>query len=212
MPGRQYYLIDSTRINVELVPGCTVLGERGSMPELPLQRRLRERPLSFRMSRLRPDSITLRRTVHADVPRMYAIGIDQASNTLAGTKPRTWPEFEARWNEILADVDATATRVTPRVILVDGDFVGSVNIFPQDDRDSIGYWIARDHWGRGIATRAVALILEDFTLRPLYASAAATNAPSIRVLTKNGFEIVSRVQTPETIRTVQRETVTLVLR
>lgn len=55
-------------------------------------------------------------------------------------------------------------------------------------------------------------MLGEFTRRPLDATTAGHNYPSIRVLQKNGFEIVSRRMTPETARTVQRETVTLVLK
>jgi RimJ/RimL family protein N-acetyltransferase len=98
------------------------------------------------------------------------------------------------------------------VIEAAGDVVGSVNISPNEGRDSLGYWIAREHWGRGIATRAVALMLEEFARRPLYATTAAHNLPSLRVLQKNGFEVIDRVHTPPTSRTVERETVTLVLR
>lgn len=156
--------------------------------------------------------ILLRRTIATDIPVMYAFGLDPISNELAGAKPREWPAFQARWAEILADPDGAATRVTPRVILVDGVVVGSVNIFPQDGLDSLGYWIAREHWGRGIASRAVALLLSEFTLRPLYATAAGNNHPSIRVLQKNNFAMVSRCFTPETDRSVARETVTFVLK
>jgi len=142
---------------------------------------------------------------------LHAFELDEASNELAGTKPRDWPTFQVRWAEILADPDGTAVGVTPRVILADGVFVGSVNISTHDGLDSIGYWIAREHWGRGIATVAVDLMLSEFTRRPLYATAARHNHPSIRVLKKNRFEILSRRTTSETARTVQRETVTLVL-
>lgn len=159
-----------------------------------------------------PQKIRLRRTTEADVRMLHALELDEASNKLAGTKPRDWPTFQARWAEILADVDGSATGVTPRVILADGVLVGAVNISPQDGYDSIGYWIGREHWGRGIATCAVALMLSEFTRRPLYATAAGHNHPSIRVLEKNGFEIVSRSVTPETARTVQRETVRLMLK
>ncbi len=159
-----------------------------------------------------PTEIRLRRTTAADVRMLHAFELDGPSNELAGTKPRDWSTFHARWTEILADLDGTATGVTPRVILADGVVVGAVNIAPHDGSDSIGYWIAREHWGRGIATRAVALMLTEFTSRPLYATAAGHNHPSIRVLQKSGFEVVSRSMTPETPRTVQRETVLLVLR
>jgi RimJ/RimL family protein N-acetyltransferase len=156
--------------------------------------------------------ISLRPTTAADVRTLHAFELDEASNTLAGTKPRDWTTFEARWMEILADVDGTVTGVTPRVIVADGAVVGAVNISPHEGRDNIGYWIAREHWGRGIATRAVALMIKEFMRRPLFATASAQNEASIRVLEKNGFEIISRCITPETTRTVQRETVMLMLR
>jgi RimJ/RimL family protein N-acetyltransferase len=90
--------------------------------------------------------------------------------------------------------------------------VGSVNISPDEGADSIGYWIAREHWGRGIATAAVAVMLREFTRRPLRATAAGRNLASIRVLEKNGFVITARRMTLETARCVARETVTLMLR
>ncbi|QOJ01921.1 MAG: GNAT family N-acetyltransferase [Phycisphaeraceae bacterium] len=156
--------------------------------------------------------MTLRRTIPADIPRLHALELDEASNRLAGTKPRDWPTFKARWEAILADHDGTSTGVTPRVILADRLLVGAINISPDQRLDSIGYWIAKEHWGRGIASRAVALMLAEFVRRPLMATTAGHNLPSIRVLEKNGFEILSRRITAETTRTAQRETVTLVLR
>jgi RimJ/RimL family protein N-acetyltransferase len=164
------------------------------------------------MSLLIPTEIALRPTSPADVPMLHAFELDPLANELAGTKPRDWVTFQARWAEILADPEGKVTRVTPRVIVACGVVVGAVNVSPHGEADSIGYWIAREHWGRGIATRAVALMLREFARRPLYATAAGHNHPSIRVLEKNGFEVVSRCFTPESARTVARETVTLVLR
>lgn len=164
------------------------------------------------MSLTRQPEITLRRTVAADVALLHALELDEASNQLAGTKPRDWRTFSARWTEILADTDGTVTGVTPRVILADGEPVGSVNIAPHEGHASIGYWISREHWGRGIATKAVALMLGEFASRPLYATVAGHNLPSLRVLLKSGFAAHSRHITPETTRTFQRETVTLILR
>ncbi len=158
-----------------------------------------------------PTEVSLRRTTQADLPLLHTFELDPASNQLAGTKPRDWPTFQTRWAQILADPDGTVTGVTPRVILADGILVGAVNISPHDGRDSIGYWIAREHWGRGIATRAVALMLSEFSPRPLIATTAAHNHPSIRVLLKNGIEVVSLQMTPDTTRTVRRDTVTLEL-
>ncbi|MBY0114403.1 MAG: GNAT family N-acetyltransferase [Phycisphaerales bacterium] len=159
-----------------------------------------------------PREIVLRRTTAQDLPLLHGWELDEASNTLAGIKPRDWPTFRARWQQILDDNDGTATGVTPRVIVADGLLVGAINIAPHDGSDSIGYWIAREHWGRGIVTRAITLMLTEFRRRPLYATAASGNLASIRVLEKNGFVLVSRRMTPETPRTIERETLTLVLR
>ena len=156
--------------------------------------------------------LTLRRTTAADLPLLHAMELDRASNELAGTKPRDWSAFHERWTAILADPAGTRTGVTPRVVLEDGVVVGAVNIALQDGLDMLGYWIDRGRWGRGIATAAVALMLAEFPRRPLYATAAARNAASIRVLEKNGFVLLSRTKNPETARTVERESVTLVLR
>jgi len=164
------------------------------------------------MTPLAPPEIRLRRTAAADLRTLHAFELDELSNVLAGTKPRDWATFHDRWQEILSDPTGTLTGVTPRVIVVGSELVGAVNIAPQDGLDSIGYWVAREHWGRGIATRAVALMLTECTRRPLIATTSALNHPSIRVLQKNGFEVVSRRMTPETPRTVHRETVSLVLK
>ncbi|MCU0225188.1 MAG: GNAT family N-acetyltransferase [Acidobacteria bacterium] len=117
---------------------------------------------------------------------LHAFELDGASNELAGTKPRDWDTFRARWEQILADPNGDATGVTPWVICADGVVVGSVNMSPDQRADSIGYWIAREHWGRGIGTVAVALMLRDFMRRPVFATAAGHNSPSIRVLENSG--------------------------
>jgi ribosomal-protein-alanine N-acetyltransferase len=56
----------------------------------------------------------------------------------------------------------------------------------------IGYMIAQDFQGRGIATKAIRLwttmLLEKTNLRKLTASVAEQNHASIRVLEKNGYK------------------------
>jgi len=58
-----------------------------------------------------------------------------------------------------------------------------------DGQDAVGYWIARAHWGRGLATRALTLLLGEVAIRPLHARVARTNVASIRVLERCGFTI-----------------------
>jgi len=59
--------------------------------------------------------------------------------------------------------------------------------FEQFGRPSVGYWLGREFWDRGIATRALAEFLTLIPTRPLYARAASDNVGSIRVLEKCGF-------------------------
>ena len=77
-----------------------------------------------------------------------------------------------------------------RTITVDGRTAGHIAHFMQSGAPSISYWLGRDYWGQGIATRAVGVFLVLVEARPLYARAAKDNAASLRVLTKIGFSIV----------------------
>jgi len=79
---------------------------------------------------------------------------------------------------------------TNRVIEIDGRVVGHIASFDLEGHREVTYWIAREDWGRGIATRALQEFLQLEASRPLYAGAASDNAASIRVLTKCGFRVV----------------------
>jgi RimJ/RimL family protein N-acetyltransferase len=50
----------------------------------------------------------------------------------------------------------------------------------------VGYWLGREFWGKGIATQALAELVEELD-RPLYAEVSTNNIGSIRVLEKCGF-------------------------
>lgn len=69
-----------------------------------------------------------------------------------------------------------------------------------EDEFCIGYWVSYGFWGRGIASEAVRLMLEQTDRRPIFATAADTNVASIRVLTKNGFVITGTRHSGETDR------------
>jgi RimJ/RimL family protein N-acetyltransferase len=79
---------------------------------------------------------------------------------------------------------------TLRAVTCDGQLAGSVASFVLDGQTEVTYWIDRAVWGRGIATRALALLLELVPVRPLHARAASDNTGSLQVLQKSGFTIV----------------------
>ena len=69
--------------------------------------------------------------------------------------------------------------------------VGHALSWTGDDGRMIGYWLGKAYWGRGIASSALALFLEDERHRPLLATVAEHNTGSRRVLEKAGFRLVS---------------------
>ena len=95
--------------------------------------------------------------------------------------------FEQRWARLRSDGSTTN-----RVIEIGGRVVGHIASFNLEGHREITYWIGREYWGRGLATRALQELLQLEATRPLYARAASDNAASIRVLAKCGFLIVGQ--------------------
>lgn len=153
------------------------------------------------------DNIRLRPVEAADLPRVFEMQLDPESNRMAATIARTREKFDVHWAKVLPD-----PAVTARVILVGDELVGLVSCFQRTGEDHVGYWIDRAWWGRGIASRALELLLTEVTRRPLIATAATSNAASLRVLQKCGF-VVERVRlAPADERHPECEEATLVLR
>ncbi|MFM9994643.1 MAG: GNAT family N-acetyltransferase [Phycisphaerales bacterium] len=158
----------------------------------------------------RADVIRLRPTGPGDLPALFDMQTDPESNVMAGTKPRTREVFFETWERIFADPG-----VASRVIEIDGvrgpEIVGSIGCFQADGHDCVGYWIARPHWGKGVASRALAMFLGEERRRPLHATTTRANAPSRRILEKCGFRCVGFRTGEETERFVAGEIADFVL-
>ncbi len=84
-------------------------------------------------------------------------------------------------------------------ILYKGSVAGSVGLLLKEDvyRKSIeiGYFIGEAYWGKGVATKAVELLLGHISLHfmvvRIYAEVFEHNKASMRVLEKNGFSLES---------------------
>ncbi|HEY1377102.1 MAG TPA: GNAT family N-acetyltransferase [Gemmataceae bacterium] len=151
--------------------------------------------------------VRLRPVEPGDLPRMYEMHLDPDSNRLAATIPRTREAFDSHWEKLLSD-----PRKTVRAILVGEAFVGYACCFPADGQEHVGYWIDRAFWGRGIASRALHLLLREVVRRPLYATVATSNGASLRVLQKCGFVVDVVRHSPATDRYAECEEAVLVLR
>ena len=95
--------------------------------------------------------------------------------------------FEAHWARIMAD-----DKITTKTILVDGRVAGSVGCFVEEEfgKPEVTYWLGKEYWGKGVATRALSAFTNELKERPLYGRAARDNIASIRVLEKCGFSLI----------------------
>ncbi len=151
-------------------------------------------------------SVSLRNVARDDLPRMYQMQLDPESNRLAVTNPRSAEAFDAHWAEIQRDPNVNA-----KAILLGEEMVGYISCFIHEGQANVGYWIGREHWGRGVASRALELLLLEVAARPLYAHVATGNAASLRILQKCGF-VIERVQmSPASDRYPECEEAALVL-
>jgi RimJ/RimL family protein N-acetyltransferase len=153
-----------------------------------------------------PENVHLRDVRAGDLPALFQYQLDPAANRMAAVNPRDEEEFHAHWMKLLGDRDIIA-----KAILVDDQVVGHISCFPRDGKDMIGYWIAKEHWGKGVARRGLALLLEQIQIRPLHAHVARNNVASIRVLERCGFAIVGYQKSPATDRFLECEEAVLML-
>ena len=86
-------------------------------------------------------------------------------------------------------------------VLLDKNPVGILDVYKvvkKDGRGSIGYGIAKKHWGKGIGSEACALGLkfmkEELKLHSVEATADPENAASLKVLEKSGFERIGSIK------------------
>ena len=81
----------------------------------------------------------------------------------------------------------TDPTITMRTIYANAAIVGSIATFERAHQVEVTYWLDRNWWEQGIATRALTQFLALEPRRPLYGRVAFDNAGSQRVLEKCGF-------------------------
>ena len=133
--------------------------------------------------------IELRNLQDADLDTLFAQQQDHDANHMAAfvnRDPADRAAFDAHWARIRAD-----ETVTIQAILCDGAVAGSVLSFEMFGDLEVSYWLGREFWGRGVATRGLSAFLEHQPARPLHAHVARDNLGSIRVLEKCGFVVTA---------------------
>ena len=142
----------------------------------------------------------LRQPVEKDIPAIVAIVGDWEIARRLRRMPHPYSEEDARFflTEIVpvALTWAIADRSSDQM-------VGAIGLAPREDEQAsleIGYYVAREHWGRGIATEAasvvtaygVGLVGQDRLTSTFFAD----NPASGRVLERLGFVPVGTAEEP----------------
>lgn len=131
--------------------------------------------------------IILRNVIEDDLPIFFKHQQNREANDMAAftrKDPNNWEGFTTHWNKILMDKD-----IIKQTIIVENNVVGHILRFEQFGEPEVSYWIGKEYWGKGIATKALREFLKHITIRPLYARAAKDNAGFLKVLKKCRFII-----------------------
>jgi RimJ/RimL family protein N-acetyltransferase len=129
--------------------------------------------------------VELRDVLEEDLPILFEYQLDPIATEMAAFPAREREAFMSHWAKILRD-----ETVMTKTVLVDGEVAGDIVSFERLGQREVGYWIGRDHWGKGVATGALSAFLHHDGSRPLIARVATRNVASIRVLEKCGFTIM----------------------
>lgn len=135
----------------------------------------------------------LRPVVSADLPIFFAHQQDADALWMAAftaENPADRAAFDAHWQRILA-----SPTVHIRTIICGETVAGHVLSYEDEGRPEVSYWLGRDHWGRGCATRALGQFLQTVNrTRPIFARVATDNIGSRRVLEKCGFRTIENMR------------------
>jgi RimJ/RimL family protein N-acetyltransferase len=139
--------------------------------------------------------VQLRAVEDADLPIFLTHQDDPVAAAMAVFPTRDREAFFEHWVEIRAD-----PTVVTRTIVLDGVVVGDIVSWVEDGQREVGYWIGRAFWGRGVATGALRLLLDEIAERPMYARVALDNIGSRRVLEHCGFTFVGEADAHDGVR------------
>ena len=134
--------------------------------------------------------VTLRKTVTDDLAIFFTFQLDKDANYLAAftsKDPTDRTAYLQKYTKFLDD-----PKINMMTIVADDIIVGSVAKFEMEGEAEFTYWIDKNFWGKGIATKALETFLTLENTRPIFARAAFDNFGSQRVLEKFGFVMVGK--------------------
>lgn len=144
---------------------------------------------------LQTERLVLRTLRVSDAQRYSEFASDWDIAKMTGSLPYPIPLISA---EIKIEMLLSRRRrgyAFPYAITENGeDMIGVMDVFKRDNQDDfeLGYWVARDYWGKGYAPEAAKAIMTEaqrsFGVTRFVAGVFADNPASMRVLEKIGFK------------------------
>lgn len=136
-------------------------------------------------------NISLHPITEADLDILFEFENDPIANKMADFPARKRKAFNAHWQQkILTNEKATAQGIWLDDVLV-GNVLSWINTDPAAKSDPqmrlVGYWIGREYWGQGIATKALEMFLKQFISTPVFAYIDKQNQASLALAYSNGF-------------------------
>ena len=149
--------------------------------------------MSARTIALNADGVTLRSLLPQDAPAYRALLLRNAEYL----GPDYADDIAASEAEHAARLASNPDPPLMFGIIADGPLIGRIDLVAVDPRRfGLGYWVSEERTGEGIASAAVAAIVEYahgwLGATDVYAGVSHGNTASERVLHHNGFERVRR--------------------
>ena len=116
----------------------------------------------------------LRRVEPDDIAVFFEQQADPPAAAMAAFPSRDRVAHDEHWARILGDSSCVARAI----VLPDGQIVGNIGSFDVEGERHVGYWIGREHWGQGHASRALTEFVAEFPERPLSGVLPSTTPPA----------------------------------
>src|SRR4030095_3766514 len=129
--------------------------------------------------------IILRKTEITDLEFFFIFQLDHEANYLAAftsKDPTDKTAYLQKYTKLLND-----PTINNQTIIVDNIIAGSVAKFELEGQAEVTYWIDKQFWGKGLATKALKEFLKNEKTRPIFGRVAFDNFGSQKALEKCGF-------------------------
>src|SRR6266436_2959553 len=124
-------------------------------------------------------TVALREVTKEDLPIFFEHQLDAEATRMAAFPSRDRDAFMAHWARIMSK-ETNETGIL-NTILADGTVAGNVVYWEAAGEPNIAYWLGKTHWGKGIASAALAQFLTKIVAKNLLWSCAQIVVPRPRI-------------------------------